>query len=394
MNKQEQLNYLKNSLMYQMSLGSKELYHSNVWAWLLEKDREYIKAFFNIDLTEFDNKFEVRRELAHRDITIWLHKKGYPDNQGKCYLVIENKIKSLPTKEQLQDYTEDLGNNELFAATYTGIRSVLNSEDRICKNKKTNEVITWNFRSYKDIAESIVKITNDSDISAIKEHKSQILEYCHIVQALNDLLESSLDDTKNILSYKTMENLEDERIRIGDVFKKLKGADFLAYVRKRKNELDQLCPKSEGYRLAIWQSYNNKHATLDIRFSNWTENCSSYFDIGIQIEESQYRRMALVDGQTARKFNSSNTAENFFMSLAEEWFDKNFDPKSTQRTIWGKATKLKKKFDSYITNQYCFVYQYCNIAEQNSNIRYEDLFNCLKEDLKKAKEIIEKRAFN
>ncbi|MCM1533207.1 MAG: PD-(D/E)XK nuclease family protein [Corallococcus sp.] len=140
MNKQEQLNYLKNSLMYQMSLGSKELYHSNVWAWLLEKDREYIKAFFNIDLTEFDNKFEVRRELAHRDITIWLHKKGYPDNQGKCYLVIENKIKSLPTKEQLQDYTEDLGNNELFAATYTGIRSVLNSEDRICKNKRGHYV--------------------------------------------------------------------------------------------------------------------------------------------------------------------------------------------------------------------------------------------------------------
>ncbi|MCM1533208.1 MAG: hypothetical protein NC099_00985 [Corallococcus sp.] len=203
-----------------------------------------------------------------------------------------------------------------------------------------------------------------------------------------------MDDTKNILSYKTMENLEDERIRIGDVFKKLKGADFLAYVRKRKNELDQLCPKSEGYRLAIWQSYNNKHATLDIKFSNWTENCSSYFDIGIQIEESQYRRMALIDGQTARNLNSDKPAETFFDSLADIWFDKNFEPKLKDRVIWDKSTKLKKKFDSYTTGQYCFIYQYCNIEEQNNNMRYEDLFNCLKEDLKKAKEIIEKRAFN
>ena len=45
------IKFLENSLLYQMSLGSKELYHSNVWAWLIEKDPAFISAFFKeVDL--------------------------------------------------------------------------------------------------------------------------------------------------------------------------------------------------------------------------------------------------------------------------------------------------------------------------------------------------------
>ena len=41
--------FLKNSLMYQMSLGSKELFHSNVWGWLLENDKSFIKVFYPLN---------------------------------------------------------------------------------------------------------------------------------------------------------------------------------------------------------------------------------------------------------------------------------------------------------------------------------------------------------
>lgn len=37
------VNFLKNSMMYQMSLGSKELFHSNVWWWLIDNDKNFIK---------------------------------------------------------------------------------------------------------------------------------------------------------------------------------------------------------------------------------------------------------------------------------------------------------------------------------------------------------------
>lgn len=42
----QQEEFLSKSLLYQMSLGSKELYHSNVWAWLIENDTSFIKVFF------------------------------------------------------------------------------------------------------------------------------------------------------------------------------------------------------------------------------------------------------------------------------------------------------------------------------------------------------------
>ena len=42
---------LKSSLIYQMSLASKELFHSNVWAWIIEKDHSITKSVF-FDLIE------------------------------------------------------------------------------------------------------------------------------------------------------------------------------------------------------------------------------------------------------------------------------------------------------------------------------------------------------
>ena len=37
-------NLKKNPILH-MSLGSKELFHSNFWAWLFEIDKEFVKVF-------------------------------------------------------------------------------------------------------------------------------------------------------------------------------------------------------------------------------------------------------------------------------------------------------------------------------------------------------------
>jgi hypothetical protein len=63
---------LKSSPVYAMSLGSKELFHSNFWAWLMEQDsckEEFIKFFFE-DL-QVDKIYDIAREQGHRDLTIW-----------------------------------------------------------------------------------------------------------------------------------------------------------------------------------------------------------------------------------------------------------------------------------------------------------------------------------
>lgn len=63
-------------------------------------------------MTKGDTNFcGAARECAHRDLIIWLRERGLPEREGKCYFVIENKIKSLADRVQLQNYSEDLYGN-------------------------------------------------------------------------------------------------------------------------------------------------------------------------------------------------------------------------------------------------------------------------------------------
>jgi hypothetical protein len=60
---------LKKSPIFAMSLGSKELFHSNFWAWLIEQDSRFVTVFFpDLDPSKV---ICVQREEGNRDITVW-----------------------------------------------------------------------------------------------------------------------------------------------------------------------------------------------------------------------------------------------------------------------------------------------------------------------------------
>ena len=94
---------LKQSLVYTLSLGDKELFHSNVLGWLFENHNDkgiqpIVKLFINDEL-EIER---VEREKNHFDLCVTCHKK---DNEAyKHFVIIENKFKSLPEKKQLERY--------------------------------------------------------------------------------------------------------------------------------------------------------------------------------------------------------------------------------------------------------------------------------------------------
>ena len=95
---QKQIEKLKQSPVFTMSLGSKELFHSNFWAFLMEHN-DYKALLFSL-FPELDSSktIEIRREYKNRDIVIINNEKEY---------VIENKIKSYPDLDQLKRYGED-----------------------------------------------------------------------------------------------------------------------------------------------------------------------------------------------------------------------------------------------------------------------------------------------
>ena len=116
---------LKNSPMFHLSLSSKELFHSNLLAWLAE-DPDTRELFVEVlklfglensqarDLAEGirKDKYMVLREYNNFDFCICEKLENNDDESdekslvGKIVLVLENKFKSIPYEKQLKEYIE------------------------------------------------------------------------------------------------------------------------------------------------------------------------------------------------------------------------------------------------------------------------------------------------
>ena len=57
---------LKKSPIFAMSLSSKELFHSNFWAWLISQDEDFIKLFFPSFKKKNENPLWIGREWQDR----------------------------------------------------------------------------------------------------------------------------------------------------------------------------------------------------------------------------------------------------------------------------------------------------------------------------------------
>ena len=382
------VNFLKSSLLFQMSLGSKELYHSNVWAWLIENDHNFVKVFFPDFQQDTFKVLGVSRECRHRDVIIWLQKIGYTDKKEKYYYVIENKIKSLQRKEQLEDYTENLWENTMLQGVITGIENNLGEDQIKLENRSNTKKVVWSFIDYATISKKIMEFARQSASDIIKKHLPQIEEYCNIINAMYGVLYEALAKNRGFVWYWGDNDADDfneklHDLRIEDMYIKLQGSRFIHYLDSKKEQLERLCPV--GFRLEIGQSFNNGKATLDIRFTNWQDKFHEYLTIGIQIEGNQYRLLV--------QQNGTHHGKEIFEKFKGCWFDANFNCKHKERTIFGRMTSMKKLFDSYGegSNDYIFVYQYYNLTKENS--RYEMVFEDIKMDLAKAKTIVEQMNF-
>lgn len=370
--------YLKESLLFRMSLGSKELFHSNVWAWLIEKDNNFIKVFFdNVEISEYKD-ISVSRETKNRDIIIWLKDK----NDKKCYFVIENKIKSLPTREQLEKYSVDLWDNELRKAVFTGIINPFGGD---FVSKKGKRFITWQYVSYSEIAKKIQKELCTSQKFS-KFEREQVEEYCKIIEYMNDILFDELNQTQNKLLYSCNDDLHS--LRIYDIYAKMLGAQFLNYLKNKEKEFENLDYK--GFKLGMWQSFNNGKVTLDIRYSNWENNDKPWFLLGVQIEGNQYRFVA----ECNKKLENGMTCDELYNKMvASGWLDDSYT--KDNKMIYGKPTSMsphgERKYNSYKNKDdtATFIYQYYDITDESTE--YDTLFDNIKNDLNKAADIIRKK---
>ena len=103
---------LNNNPIFQLSLSSKELFHSNFLAWLAEDKntqalfKKILSTWLGEDTFDYNTDcMEVKREYKNFDFSIC--EKIINDEEsetGKIRLVLENKFKSIAYKAQLENY--------------------------------------------------------------------------------------------------------------------------------------------------------------------------------------------------------------------------------------------------------------------------------------------------
>jgi len=349
----ESINYLKSSPVFAMSLGSKELFHSNFWAWIIEQEygKEFIHVFFpNFVLEQFD---KCEREDKNRDLVIY-------DKNGKQY-IIENKIKSYPNKKQLEDYEKETGESFAFGVI-TGL-----IEPPFIPGEK------WRFVSYSNIANKIQAIISRAES---QYDKDLLTDYLNVLNNINNLMQLALNETDGRLSYWT-ENIDKfYKIRMMDVFRKLKADTFATKCKDIETKFDELAKRHIGWEFYISRSFHNGKATLSFELLKYIDE-KYKGEIGVQIEDNQFRLfLGLAEG------SSKKVDDIFNVGIDVGWFDSSFNKKSN-RKVFGYISSMSKNPCSYSGR---WVYQYFDTwTKSGQNLQnYETLKQILDDYLSKA----------
>lgn len=221
---------LSSSPLFNLSLSSKELFHSNFLAWLAQ---HYPDFFVEIckELgckADWSNaEWNVKREYKNFDLCITSDKK--------IVMVLENKVKSIPTKAQLDEYVEKLkkkyeGNIDLILLS---LSTSFPDKQAIEDEKK------WQIRNYKDLCTATRK---HMQLINNQYHKALIEDYCSFVATLHECSENwKVKDSSFFLLPNDNDSNRKElkELRIADLQDKIWYSQLLEKLNSRLEENNQ-----------------------------------------------------------------------------------------------------------------------------------------------------------
>lgn len=163
---------LRQSPLFQLSLASRELFHSNFLAWLFERHPDWVGPVLGTAPEHRHwrlGKKGLRREERNLDLVLHL-------DCGST-LIVENKVKSVPYASQLDAYWKDVDKLE---ATYPKPRFLLltlSPGDAPAADK-------WAVLTYGDVAERLTERTKDLEPGY---ERALIEDYAGFIRALSAL---------------------------------------------------------------------------------------------------------------------------------------------------------------------------------------------------------------
>ena len=352
---------LKKSPIYAMSLASKELFHSNFWAWLIEHNSEYTSVFFEDSISELT----VEREKDNMDIKI---------TAGKDIYVIENKFKSFPDKEQLERYQAKATNFKKGCLAYV--------------IEPDFELTGWKFLSYDDILNAI--LNKSEELEPDGYIKETIKKYCTEFLALINILTTKLNED-NSLALTPPKDLEE--IRVHDIYSKLKAAKLEKNISEKFKEMS-FTPKDEcGFKYKTKKDYSSQSANFTMKYVkeiSINNKNNDVLEIGIQIQADVIRHFVYIKKANSNVSSKQIRTQIFDLFFQQKWFDGSFKKGKQELSLLGNkyATNMKPKddngnFNTFKSSDAVFIYQHYLIDEKNHENYYSNLKSVL-EKIKKS----------
>ena len=219
-------NKIENTLNYQLSLSNLELYHSNLFAVILEKAGFINHKFFSdvIDINKKYTDLKVYREKKSIDLTIEV-----TDEDGQTHVIfIENKVKSLPDESQLIGYSEKDPNAKgiLLSLVKPGFKLpdswfrrgygelIEYYSDLLNKVDETFRLFLLDYIEYMKNVEEFIKKISFSESYYLEESNNKVLEGMRLRSVIEKIHYANLQNKIADLGYKTYS----DRIRGGHHF--------------------------------------------------------------------------------------------------------------------------------------------------------------------------------
>jgi hypothetical protein len=337
------LNNIENSFTFQMSLGSKELFHSNFLHWLSFIDWDgFLKVLHELSGVEQfwwedphcgveasvgagkqpfrpeNGNIEVRREYNHYDLSIYIlvgftnpRKSGKPAKKWQPVFVLENKVKSMPYQKQLDDYANKVYeewekslpvNNTWQNQGITALLLTLFDGITISpSNVGNNNTLPWNVRNYQQL-KSVVSQISDKE-------KTIIDDYCTFIEALHHLSQTDdwmVSENDDYVNKMIGGGDEEKRLRISDLREKVHFERMLKIFEEKvkKSSLKDNCEHSYKGHAEKGKVY------YETAFSRGTGIFQPFIIINddywlmIQLQGHQYRRCVITNKKDDAKMAS------------------------------------------------------------------------------------------
>ena len=354
---------LRSNPMFRLSMSSLELFHSNFLEWLFDLDHEAFLKCFGLTVSNptactIEREYHLGTTPVNGKNKQWVTDIAVFDN-GNLILIIENKIKSTPSKGQLENQSKEAD-----------------------KKAKGCKKVLLSLFEYSGTRHGFIPVLYKNLIGEIRKNYAlsnlYIKDYCDMLESLQLIIDadSVVQDafgknstkTKFFTFHKDSDSFKLETCGIMDAFRKYQAASLADVFENRfiiTNPTTgmSLCKKT-GLPMTCEHSLNNKHACTTIAYE-----LNDRLNVGVQIEHDQLRIFF------------EDKKKNFNIPNVDAYWNTWFAPYTPQ----GKSTKKGgPAYCSYNMSKSLFIYRYVKfddiwgpnpITIDKLCIRVEDLLN-------------------